>query len=93
MLVNDETFGRLSERSLALPEPSESLKIVCVEHLIALKLHVLKQDLEHRRLHDFLDVVDLVKKNNIDLQSPEMQGIFERYSTPEWYRKIKLSCE
>lgn len=93
MFVNDETFTKLSARALSLPEPSESLTIVCVEHLIALKLHALKQDLEHRRLRDFLDVVDLVTKNQIDLQSVEMQEIFERYGTPELYQKVKLYCE
>lgn len=93
MLVNDATFSKLAAGSLPLPEPSESLRIVCVEHLIALKLHVLKQDLEHRRLRDFLDVVDLVKKNQIDLQTAEMQEIFERYGTPELYRQVKLYCE
>ena len=93
MLVNDETFTKLSARALALPEPSESLRIVCVEHLIALKLHVLKQDLEHRRLRDFLDVVDLVKENEIDLQTAEMKEIFEKYGTPELYQKVSLYCE
>jgi predicted nucleotidyltransferase component of viral defense system len=93
MLVNDETFAKLSVRAVPLPEPSENLRIVSVEHLLALKLHVLKQDLDHRRLRDFLDVVDLVKANQIDLQSAEMQEIFKRYGTPELFHKVKFYCE
>ena len=93
MLVNAATFEKLAQRSISLPEPSESLRIVCAEHLIALKLHALKQDLEHRRLRDFLDVVEVLQKNQLDLEGAEMKEVFEKFGTPELYRKVKLYCE
>ena len=93
MLVNAGTFSKLENRSGTFPEPSETLRIVSVEHLIALKLHALKQDLKHRRLRDFLDVVELITENKIDLKSAEMQEIFERYGTPDLSRRIALYCE
>ena len=93
MLVNTATFQKLSDKSLPLPERSESLRIVSAEHLVALKLHALKQELEHRRLRDFLDVVDVIKKNRLDLHSAEMKEVFEKFGTPELYEKVKLGCE
>ena len=93
MLVNSSTFEKMWARSIPLPEPSGSLRIVSAEHLVALKLHVLKQDLEHRRLRDFLDVVDVIKQNKLDLHGPEMLELFEKFGTPELYQKIKRGCE
>ena len=72
-----------SWRELLRSERSESLRIVSAEHLVALKLHALKQELEHRRLRDFLDVVDVIKKNRLDLHSAEMKEVFEKFGTPE----------
>jgi len=64
-----------------------------VPHLIALKLHALKQDLAHRQIKDFLDVVDLVAANKIDLKSEELKSIFQRYGSADLYRRILTACE
>lgn len=93
MLVNDQTFEKLQARVHSLEEEGTTIPFVCVQHLIALKIHVLKQDLEHRRMKDFLDVVELVRANKIDLQSTEMREIFERYGSEDLYRRIKLASE
>lgn len=93
MLVNQQTFEKLSAKAGVETQGGISFPIVAVEHLIALKLHVLKQDLAHRRIKDFLDVVELVRLNGIDLQSTEMREIFERYGTEDLYRRIKLAVE
>jgi hypothetical protein len=93
MLVNQQTYEKLSMRAVPASPELKSIKLVCVEHLIALKLHVLKQDLAHRRIRDFLDVVELIKANKIDLQNDEMREIFSRYGTEDLYRRIKLAVE
>lgn len=90
MLVNEQTFQKLSERAQIKEAGGVRFQLVCVEHLIALKLHALKQDLAHRRVKDFLDVVELVRANGIDLRSEEMRQIFERYGTEDLYRRIQL---
>ena len=92
MLVNEQTFEKLSGRAQNKQEGGVHFQLVCVEHLIALKLHALKQDLEHRRVKDFLDVVELVRANGIDLRSEEMRQIFERYGTEDLYRRIQLGA-
>jgi hypothetical protein len=92
MLVSNSTYEKLALRAGSVKDAPQ-IKYVCAEHLIALKLHVLKQDLQHRRLKDFLDVVEVVRANKIDLQNAEMREIFDRYGTEDLYRRIKLALE
>ena len=67
--------------------------LVSLEHLIALKLHVLKQARLHRFLKDFQDVVELVRINHLDLHSDAMRALFIRYGTAELHEKITRAVE
>lgn len=93
MLVNDQTFEKMWDQSQEIRYETVLLRLPSVEHLIALKLHALRQNLLHRTIKDFQDVVGLVAANQIDLRSPAMRDIFERYGTPELYRKLKIACD
>jgi len=87
MLVNEQTFQKLMAKAKIEKKDNFSIPLVCAEHLVALKLHALKQDLEHRRLKDFLDIVEIVRAGGIDLQSAEMAksllGMERKTSTAE----------
>jgi len=48
-------------------------------HLLALKLHVSKQELRHRRLYDWDDIVSLVVQNKLDLREARWRAVFEKY--------------
>jgi hypothetical protein len=89
MLVNDATYDGMAAASLPVQVMGASLRMVSVKHLIALKLHVLKQGKLPRFLDDFLDVVELVKSNRLDLQSPEFHDLFLRYGTTDLYEKVR----
>src|SRR5690606_17992266 len=93
MLVNDQTFARMRTASRQLPYASGLVRVPSVEHLIALKLHVLKQNLPHRTIKDFADVQALVEHNNINLHAPEIREIFSRYGSEDLYRRLKIACE
>jgi hypothetical protein len=93
MLVNDQTFEKMWAESREVHYKSAVLRVPLVEHLIALKLHALRQNLYHRALKDFQDIVDLVDVNRIDLRGEMMQDIFSRYGTPDFYRKISIACD
>jgi predicted nucleotidyltransferase len=68
------------------------LLIPALEHLIALKLHALKNSHAGRFLKDFLDVENLVRVNNIDLRSETVRGLFLKYGNAELYEKISRAC-
>jgi hypothetical protein len=92
MVVTDETFLKLAAASREKMIGEVTVRVPSVEHLIALKLHVLKQGLPHRTIKDFCDVQGLVEQNAVDLNSSEMRGIFERYGNEDLYHRIKVAC-
>jgi hypothetical protein len=93
MLVNDTTFEKLRKGAKNFEYQGTELSVVSVEHLIALKLHVLRQGLPGRFSKDLLDVIELIRANKIDLRSPEMQEILDKYSTEELTHTIRRHCE
>ncbi len=89
MLVNDPTFDGLAAASLPVQVMGAAMRMVSLNHLLALKLHVLKQGKIHRFLDDFSDVLELVKANQLDLQSAEIRGLFLKYGSNELYDKVR----
>lgn len=92
MIVNDHTFGKLLATSRPLVLWGDEWRIPSPVHLIALKLHALKHGGKHRNLRDFLDVTELIQRQRLDLNSPEMRAVFDQYGTPELHRKFLLAC-
>lgn len=92
MLLNDSTFKQLSVASVARTIGETTVRLPCVEHLIALKVHALNHTRTRRFLKDFQDVIELLLRNKIDLESAEIREIFGRYGTPELYEKVRAAC-
>src|ERR1043166_2828288 len=88
MLVNDATYDGMAGASLAANVMGAPVRMVLLKHLLALKLHVLKQRKLHRFLDDFIDVTELVKSNRLDLQSAEFRDLFLRYGSTDLYDKV-----
>jgi hypothetical protein len=88
MLVNDATYDGMAGASLAANVMGAPVRMVSLKHLLALKLHVLKQRKLHRFLDDFIDVTELVKSNRLDLQSAEFRDLFLRYGSTDLYDKV-----
>lgn len=89
MLVNDPTYEGLAAASLHVQVMGAHIRMVSLNHLLALKLHVLKQGKIHRFLDDFNDVVELVRANKMDLQSEELRALFLKYGNDELYDKVR----
>ncbi len=89
MLVNDPTYEGLAAASLPIEVMGASIRMVSLKHLLALKLHVLKQEKIGRFLDDLIDVVELVKANQLDLQSPELHDLFLKHGNAELYDKVQ----
>ena len=65
MLVNAETYAGLVAAALPVTVMGASIRMVSLKHLLALKLHVLKQGKLHRFLDDLEDVIKLVVSNRL----------------------------
>ena len=92
MLLNDSTFAKLFTASVARTIGDTTIRVPCVEHLIALKVHALNHAHARRFLKDFQDATELVLRNRIDLASAEIREIFQRYGTPDLYEKVRNAC-
>ena len=90
MLVNECTFRKIQSESrrceigndltLAIPSPL---------HLIAMKLHALRNPQRAEKGLDLQDVRHLIKTAKIDVSSPEFIAILEQYATEPIRRAIE----
>ena len=76
MLVRDETFEQFWTASEERTAMGVLVRVPSLDHLIALNLHALKQQLAHRTFKDADDVGSLVRMNKLDLQSPRYEQLF-----------------
>jgi hypothetical protein len=91
MLVQQKTFQPMRDVSREVDFYGITARIPSLEHLLALKLHALKNTRLHRFLKDFLDVENLIRINQIDIGSENIRQLFLRYGTIELYEKISRS--
>ncbi len=91
ILVQKKTFEPMGGASREVDFYGISARIPSLEHLIALKLHTLKNTRLPRFLKDLLDVENLIRINQIDIASENMRQLFLRCGTAELYEKISRS--
>ncbi len=85
MFVDDQTFGKMWEASEERSFGEIKARVPCLDHLLALKLHALRQNLSHRTSKDADDVEVLLRRHEIDLNDPHYQTLFLKYGTRELY--------
>jgi hypothetical protein len=89
MFVTEETFDEFWKAA----EPREfgqvTAQVPALDHLLALKLHVLKQGLSHRTFKDAEDVEMLARRNKLDFASERYEQLFLKYGNREIYETIK----
>ena len=82
MLVDAGTFAKLTADPSRCVLDETEVAIPKLSHLLALKLHALRQGPSHRYERDLSDVIMLVQINEVDLAQPECTEILDRYATP-----------
>ncbi len=90
MLANEDTFRKIRAESqrceigqdiaLAIPSPL---------HLVAMKLHALRNPLRVEKGIDLLDVRHLIRTAKLDVSSPEFIAILEHYASEPIRRTIQ----
>jgi len=88
MPVDSETFRKM--RSQAKEEIYDSRKFLVpkLEHLIALKLHALREQFDVRKVKDLPDIVELIKQNKIDPQSEEFRSLCLKFGSAKLHEEI-----
>ncbi len=88
MLVPSATFAAMQAASAPAALGGVNARVPSLEHLLALKLHVLKQNLRHRTLRDLDDVINLVSVNGLNLLEDHWKALFQRYGDAGLYAKV-----
>ncbi|MFZ4681590.1 MAG: nucleotidyl transferase AbiEii/AbiGii toxin family protein [Terrimicrobiaceae bacterium] len=93
MLVDDGTFAKLLAGSEWRDYGRRRVRVIGVLHLIALKLHALHS--EHRVAlgKDYLDILNLIRLNRIDIHSSEFDEVINRYGTESVRDRIRRDIE
>lgn len=85
MLVDDATFDQMWKASEERTFKHVCARIPCLDHLLALKLHALRQALPHRTSKDAEDVETLARRNHLNLNEPRYEALFLKYGSRELY--------
>lgn len=92
MLVNRASFDGMSEAAVSSPLGAETIRLVSLSHLLALKFFALKQNQSHRRLKDMDDVLMLVQRNGLNVREESFRALVEKYGNTELYAKVVQAC-
>jgi hypothetical protein len=85
MLVDQLTFEKMWQESEERDFNGNQARVPCLDHLLALKLHALKQALPHRTSKDAEDVEILARRNGLNLHDPRYEKLFLKYGNQKLY--------
>lgn len=88
MTVNAQTFAKMSAGSLAVRIDGLTVRVPAVGHLIALKLHAIKNN-PFRELQDLTDVVELLRAHPDSVSDDELRATCLRYAPAGFFEKIQ----
>lgn len=78
----------MSAQAKELQLSGRKFLVPSLEHLIALKLHAAKQDLEGRDYRDLGDILGLVRDNQVDVRSDPFRELCLKFGTNDLYQMI-----
>jgi len=88
LLVDESTFSKMMKESVAYRLHAAEIRVPCLVHLIALKLHAIRNNPE-RELRDLGDIVELLRSNPDKVPSTELKSVCARYGPAEIYSKLE----
>lgn len=88
MLVDSQTFSKLDAAALNKELGAHSVRVPNPLHLIALKLHALKNPHRAALGKDIADILALSERYQLDYFSPEFQNILDRYASPNIKKQL-----
>jgi len=89
LFVDQETFEEILDEAETTEIGGKKFKVASLNHLLAMKLHAMKQNLRRRGFRDITDVLDLAEKNRIDVKSKKFEELCLKYAGKEVYRIIQ----
>jgi hypothetical protein len=91
MFVDEDTFKKMKAASKLVEFGAIQAPVAGLTHLVALKLHALKEFQEHRDAKDFSDLLFLVRKSK--MRDSELRLLCERYASTKLFQRVKGALE
>lgn len=91
IFLTNQTFTKMLHEARELPVGAVALPVASPLHLIAMKLHALKQPHRAADGKDFLDIIGLIRAKQIDVQSPDFQSIISKHADAVTREKLLRS--
>lgn len=88
MFVDKETLNKIIREATEIVIAKHKFFVPSLMNLIALKLHSLKCNFGIRKPKDLLDIVTLIKLNNVEAEDREFRQLCLKYANKDIYRKI-----
>ena len=88
MIVDEATREKIIKGGKEIDVVGEKLVIPSIDHLIALKLHAIKNNQKNRMWKDLPDIVNLIKINKVDYNNNRFREICLKYGSEEIYKII-----
>lgn len=87
--VNRETLVRMIQDGKETEMMGRRFVVPSLDHLIALKLHALKNNPEVRERWDLRDILELIEVNRVNVETDAFRELCLKYGTETLYLKIK----
>lgn len=88
MFVDRPTLDKILKEAKPITIAGQKFIVPSLNHLIALKLHSIKNNEKLRLLKDLPDIVSLIRKNNIDAEDNKFKELCLKYGTEGLYQRI-----
>ena len=88
MIVGKSTFDPMYQESQPNTIEDVNVRVPCLDHLLALKLHAAKNAKGLRISKDLQDIEMLARKNQLALNSEHYRALFNKYGTEEIYQVL-----
>lgn len=88
MLVDKETFDKITKDAKLISIANQKFMVPSLNTLFAMKLHAIKSNRKAREYKDLLDILSLIRSNNVNYKSKEFKELCLKYGTEELYQKI-----
>ena len=88
MFVDRATIDKIMEEAQLLTIAGQEFVVPSLNHLIALKLHSIKHNEKLRLMKDFPDIVNLIRKNGVNIKNKDFKESCLKYGTEGLYQKI-----
>ena len=87
MFVDKDVLEKIIKDGEHATIAGQKFIVPSVLHLIALKLHSIKYN-KKREYKDLLDIMDLIRNNNVNIKSKEFKELCLKYGNESLYKRI-----